>query len=167
MVSLFDLLPFYIGAACLGVIWAVRPFEGTVWRWPVTIMAGLAGWWLCRLLFLGIAKLLHLKCRKKLRSLTVTEITRRIGDVATPEWNLALLELKARGENLTEVRARLIDLLGDESGSSRLFALRALHDVFPQDVEEMDGYSPYDPFEKCRDKASKLKRTGSPTNGCC
>lgn len=163
MVSLFDLLPFYVGAACLGVAWTMRLFEGTVWRWPVTIAAGLAGWILCRLLLQGIGKLLDHNCKKKLRSLTVGEITRRIGDVATPEWNLALLELRARGEDLTEPRSRLIALLGDESGPSRLFAFRALYDVFPQDVETMNGYSPYEPAEKCRDKVVKLKNTGSPT----
>jgi hypothetical protein len=161
MVGLFDMLPFYIGAACLGVAWTMQPFEGTIWRWPVTIAAGLAGWILCRTLFQGIGKLLDLHCQKKLRALPLADISRRIGDVATPEWNLALLELKARGENLTEPRSRLIDLLSDESGPCRLFAFRALYDVFPQDVETMEGYSPYESSEKCRDKVNKLKNTGS------
>jgi hypothetical protein len=162
MVSLFDLLPFYVGAAILGIAWTMCPFEGTVLRWPVVIAAGFAGWFLTRILFQAIGKLFDLNYQKKLRSLTVTEITRQIGDLKTPQWNLALRELKVRGENLAEPRLRLIELLGDESAPCRLFSSRALYEVFPQDIEKMGGYSPYDPAEKCKEKASKLKNTGGP-----
>jgi hypothetical protein len=163
MVSLFDLLPFYVGAACLGVAWGMRLFDGSIWRWPATVAAGIVGWLFCRLLLQGIGKLLDFHYQKKLRSLTVDEITRQIGDPATPGWSLALLELKTRGEDLTEIRLRLIDLLCDKSGPCRLFASRALVKVFPDDIEKLNGYSPYDPPETCRAKTAILKTTLKPS----
>jgi hypothetical protein len=111
------------------------------------------------MVFEGFGRIHDLRCKKNLRSLTVPELAARIGQYETPEWDLVMLELKARGENLTEYRSRLINLLGDYSGPFRLFAFRALYAVFPQDIEIMKDYSPYESAEICQDKVLNLKKT--------
>src|ERR1035437_6346050 len=65
MVSLFDLLPFWIGAALAGVVWAMQPYPGTAWRWVVILAAALFGWAFGRLLMKGVAHVLAAKCARR------------------------------------------------------------------------------------------------------
>jgi hypothetical protein len=64
MVGLFDLLPLLIGAICFGLVWGIRPFEGTIWRWPAMIAAGIGAWFVCRLLLTGLGKFFDWRCKK-------------------------------------------------------------------------------------------------------
>jgi len=157
MVSLFDILPFYVGAAFAGVVWAMRPLPGTVWRWTASIAAAIVGWLLCGICLRCVRLVIDGRCKKKLKLMSLVKLEGRLKDPYCPEMHLVLAEIGARGENLGKYRPHLIEELGNAEGPRRLFAFRAFRVGFPQDVERMRDYTPYEPAEKCRKKAERLR----------
>ena len=156
MVSLFDLLPFYVGAALAGVDWAMQPLPGTAWRWIASIAAAMLGWRLCRLCLKGVGRVLDAKCKKRLKVMSLDQLETRLKDPSCVELDLVLAEIKARGGDLRLYRSYLVEELGNAAGPRRLFAFRAFCQGFPQDLERIRDYTPYEPAEKCRSKAERL-----------
>jgi hypothetical protein len=156
MVSLFDLLPFYVGAALAGVVWAMRSLPGTSWRWAASIAAAIVGWLLCRLCLKGVARVLDAKCKKRLKLMSLDQLEARLKDPGCAEMDLVLAEIRARGGNLRQYRSYVVEGLGNDAGPRRLFAFRAFREGFPQDLERIRDYTPYEPADKCRRKAERL-----------
>ena len=72
------------------------------------------------------------------------------------QMDLVLAEIRARGGDLNQHRPYLVQELGSEACPRRLFAFRAFCEGFPQDVERIRDHTPYEPAEKCRNKAERL-----------
>jgi hypothetical protein len=156
MVSLFDMLPLYVGAALAGVVWAMQPFPGTAWRWIASIAAAMIGWLLCRLCLKGVGHALDAKCKKSLKLMSLDQLATRLKDPRCVEMDLVLAEISARGGNVRQYRPYLVEELGNDASPRRLFAFKAFRQEFPQDLERIRDYTPYEPAEKCRKKAERL-----------
>ena len=87
------------------------------------------------------------------------QLETRLKDPRCVEMNLVLAEISARGGNLSQYRSFLIEELGNNAGPRRLFAFRAFREGFPQELERIRDYTPYEPAEKCRIKAERLHAT--------
>ena len=156
MVSLFDILPFYVGAGLGGLVWGIQPLPGTAWRWVASIAAAMIGWLLCRLCLKGMWRLSDAKCKKRLKVMSLDQLETRLKDPSCVEMDLVLAEIKVRGGNLGQYRSFLVEQLGNDNGPRRLFAFRAFRHGFPQDLERIRDYTPYEPAEKCRSKTERL-----------
>jgi len=156
MVSLIDFLPLYFAAACAGVAWAMQPLPGKSLRWVTAFAAAIIGWFVCRMFLNGVGHALDARSRKKLKRLSLDQLEGLLQTPGNPEMRLVLLEIKGRGVDLGRYRSYLIDLLGSENGSHRLFAFRAFCEGFPNDVDRIRGYTPYEPAEKCKKKTEPL-----------
>ena len=156
MVSQFDILPFYVGAALAGFIWAMQPHTGTTWRLIASIAAAMTGWLLCRLCLKGIRRAYATKCKKRLKLMSLDQLETRLKDPNCVEMDLVLAEISARGGDFRQYRPYLVEQLGNDAGPRRLFAFKAFRQGFPQDLERIRDYTPYEPAEKCRMKAERL-----------
>ncbi len=159
MVSLFDVLPFYVGAALAGVMWAMRPLPGTAGRWIASLLAAIFGWLLCRLCMKGLGHFLDARCRQRLKLLSLAQLETRFKEPHCAEMHLVLAEIRARGGDIGQYRSYLVEELGNEAGPRRLFAFRAFREGFPQELERIRDYTPYEASEKCRKKAERLHDT--------
>ena len=89
--------------------------------------------------------------------MSIVELEGRLKDTYCPEMHLVLAEMRARGENLRKYRPHLVEELGNAAGPRRLFAFKAFRECFPQDLERIHDYTPYELAEKCRKKAERLR----------
>ena len=160
MVSLFDILPLYVATACVTIVWLMRLFDGTIWRWGVIAAAGIAGWFICVFLLNCIKKLINARTRKKLKALSLDELDKRLKDSKCVELNFVLLEIKERGENITQYWPYLLDLLEHDQCPRRFFASKAVYAAFPDEFKRLcsQKYTPYETVDKCRMKLESLKK---------
>ena len=91
--------------------------------------------------------------------MSLDQLEARLKDPSCVEIDLVLAEIRARGGDLRQYRPHLVEELGNDAGPRRLFAFRAFREGFPQDLERIRDYTPYEPAEKCRKKAERLHDT--------
>jgi len=96
----------------------------------------------------------------------VREIMRNSNDelcriVDEPDWNfrhtLALLQLSARGENVTAHLPRLMEMLESDVPAKRLHGWDAVRIVFPPHAERLEGFDPRATVEQCRDRVAQAQ----------
>jgi hypothetical protein len=102
------------------------------------------------------------KSRKKLANYTTEEIKQFLcnkpytsPNKVTP--NFLLIELKLRGEDITEFIDVVLYMLESKSNLFRVFGFGALRSVFPDIAVMIKSYHPEHSYESCKEEISKLR----------
>jgi hypothetical protein len=88
--------------------------------------------------------------------MSLDQLETRFKDPNCFEMDLVMAEMRTRGGDIRQYRSYLVEELGNDAGPRRLFAFRALREGFPEDRARIRDYTPYEPAEKCREKARRL-----------
>ena len=67
-----------------------------------------------------------------------------------------LLQLAVRGEDTSDEKRRVLQLLESEDEDKRIHALDAIRLVYPDLVEKLGDYEPREPLDICHAKVSKI-----------
>lgn len=87
--------------------------------------------------------------RRKFAALTVADLESQLVETGwTP--NLILMELRARGEDVSKHLPFVLQLLGHEDLPCRTKGFAALLTAFPDVAKQAPGYNPTAPVDQCR-----------------
>jgi hypothetical protein len=161
MITVFDLIAIILPIAGIMFGAGIVKEYGIGWGTMAIITGGLIGRWLGKLPTILMVK--HI--RKRLAKLSVDEIQERLYNFwfsdSTP--NFLLLELRARGEDISQHLDCVLNMLGSESNLRRTFGYAALLSAYPNVANKMRGYNPSKPVEDCKQKVNELRKKTSKT----
>jgi hypothetical protein len=93
--------------------------------------------------------------RKQFAPLSVSELRSQLITSLTP--NHILLELKARGEDISKDIEPVLQLLEADESPRRCRGWAALLSAFPQSAASIRGYNPMRPVSECHKKVEELR----------
>lgn len=157
MITFYDLIAIIL--PLVGIMFGVMFIKdfGIWWGIIIMIAGGLIGRWLGRL----PTRLLIRNERRKMAHLTVDELRQHLykplfsGGYTS---NFLLLELRARGEDITEHIDLILNMLKDKSNLCRTLGYTALLSAYPHLANKMSGYNPSMPVEDCKTKVTELRK---------
>lgn len=105
--------------------------------------------------------------RRKLARFGPAELRAQLRDPRCWTPNILLLELRARGEDISPELPLVLSLMESEHQHRRTFGFAALLSAFPEVAKSLRGYSPTQPVEKCKRKIMEFKQRAdaSPKGG--
>ena len=160
MVTLFDLMSFvFTLAGMLAIGGYIGKSYGIVWGIAAAVVVGFIGRWFWKLRM----KLMVKKSRKQLAKFTVNDLRQHLYSqtFSCPNgWtpNFLLMELKARGEDITEHVDLILNMMEDESLLRRVFGYGALQSAYPFLANKTREYHPKNSIEHCREKVTDLRK---------
>ncbi|MEN6335109.1 MAG: hypothetical protein ABFE01_12670 [Phycisphaerales bacterium] len=157
MITFYDLLAILgaVAGALLGMGFARTYGFSTI----LGVVAGIiVGGWLGR-----IPKWMTVRrARKRLARFTIEELRQQLYTPAfSPNrWppNHLLLELKARGEDLSRHIELVLSMLEADAPWQRAFGYGALLSVYPHLAKDLKGYRPSASVEDCRERVGGLRK---------
>jgi hypothetical protein len=93
--------------------------------------------------------------RRQFARLSVSELRNQLTTSFTP--NHILLELKARGEDISQDVEPVLSLLEAEESFTRTRGWAALLSAFPKWADSIRGYNPMRPVSECHQKVAELR----------
>jgi hypothetical protein len=151
MFTLFDL--FQVLGPIFGFI--IGGAFGAEYGVPLGIAGALCGGYLALHLGRLPTKLMVRSARKDFAPFLVSDLEAKLdGGCWAP--NLILMELKARGEDVTKHLPFVLSLLQDEEFFRRTRGYAASLSAFPNDARELADYNPTKSVEDCRNALSAL-----------
>ncbi len=96
------------------------------------------------------------RMRRELAPLSVRELRSRLSTSLTP--NYILVELKLRGENISEDIETILRMLEHEVSYRRILGWAAFLSGFPQWADSIRGYNPNRSVFECQKKVAELRR---------
>lgn len=160
MTTLFDLAP--IGGLTIGLLagHAVGSRFGTIPGMVGAALCGGVGFWAARLLILLPLWWLD---RDPLKRKTTEQLRRSLRDPELANPTGVLLELGARGENLSNHLSLVIEQLGSPLQETRNRAFHALRVVWPSVATLVSDFRAEEGPDECQRKADRLRRANPST----
>ncbi|MCK4886443.1 MAG: hypothetical protein KAS96_03585 [Planctomycetes bacterium] len=160
MITVFDIMSVVFTLAfMLAIGGSISESYGIGWGIAAAVVVAVIGIRLWKLRM----KLMVNKARKQLAELTVDDLRQHLYSrpFSCPNgWtpNFLLMELKARGEDITEHIDLILNMMEDESSFLRAMRRGALYSAYPFLAYKIKGYRPEKPIEQCREKVTELRK---------
>jgi hypothetical protein len=163
MITLYDLIT--IISTLVGIM--IGMIIGKEYGIGLGIAGAIAGGYIGWRLGILPTRLMIRKQRRNLAKLTVDELHQQLhkpllSDGHTP--NFLLLELRARGEDISKHVDMVLNLMEAESFLRRSVGFAALLSAYPQLARRMRPYNPNWSVERCRQCVAELRKMISSGN---
>lgn len=100
--------------------------------------------------------------RRKLARFNPVELRDQLHDPKCWTPNILLLELRARGEDISTELPLVLSLMESEHQHRRTLGFAALLSAFPEVAKALRGYNPTQPIEECIRKMMEFKQRTEP-----
>jgi hypothetical protein len=163
MITLYDLITILLTITGILVGFCIANEYSAILGIAAAIFGGLLGRWLGRI----PTRIMIRNERNKMARLTVDELRQQLykplfSGGYTP--NFLLLELRARGEDISEHISLVLNLMENESDFRRRVGFAALLSAYPYLVNKMRGYNPSWPVDKCKQWVSEARNSAEKAN---
>ena len=151
--TFFDLLALLgaLSGLLLGGLWGVQRYGvlGGIGGACAGMAAGSGLRWLPWALVFGVM-VLRLRCQSS------AHLRASLREETCP-FDLVLLELSQRGEDIRQDLGAILEWLASENGNARVNAWLGFMSAFPKVAAEIPDYSPFEPVAVCRRKTETLR----------